>query len=126
MGKYSFFKTEKESDVICVEFRKNLKVDETIAKQLVSERLDFIKNKNCYYIIDLSNIRHISSEAKFFMQHSESALGNILGVAFIASNPVSALLANVFVKTEKKFPSKFFAKITQAFDWITELKKMTK
>jgi hypothetical protein len=120
--KYSLFKIEQNHDIICVVFNKNLKVDIEIANQLVSDRLDFTQNKNYYYIIDLSNVRQITPDAKFFMQRSDGALKNILGAAFIASNPVSALLANIFIKAEKDFPSKFFSKMNDALDWIHELK----
>jgi hypothetical protein len=123
MDKYSFFKVEKENDIICVEFSKDLKIDEDIASKLVSDRINFTKDLKYYYVIDLSNIKQITPEARHFMQNSQKALANILGVAFIASNPVSTLLANIFVKTEKKFPAKFFNKMTEAIDWIIELKK---
>ena len=123
MDKYSFFKIEKENDVICVEFSKDLKIDGDTAEKLVSDRINFAKGIQYYYVIDLSNIRQITPEAKYFMQNSEKALSNILGVAFVAQNPVSVLLANIFVKTEKNFPSKFFNKMTEAIDWIVELKK---
>ena len=43
---------------------------------------------------------------------------NILGAAFIATNPVSALFANIFIKTQKDFQAKFFSNKEDAFDWI--------
>ena len=121
--KYSFFKIEQQLDIICVTFNKNLKVDFQIANQLVIDRLDFAKNRKYYYIIDISNIKHVTTEAKKYMQNEEKPLQNILGAAFIASNPVSALLANIFIKTQTNFPSKFFVKMTDALNWIIELKK---
>ncbi len=116
------FTMEEQDDIICVEFNKNLKVDLLIANQLVSDRLMFAEGKEFYYVIDLSNVKHVTSDAKFYMQNSENALKNILGAAFIASNPVSALLANIFMKTKKKFPAEFFFNTTEALNWIKKLK----
>jgi hypothetical protein len=45
-------------------------------------------------------------------------LKNILGAAFIASNPVAALIANIFVKTPKDFIARFFSNRKEALDWI--------
>ncbi|HTJ50349.1 MAG TPA: hypothetical protein VL443_12905 [Cyclobacteriaceae bacterium] len=112
--------TEESSDVVFVEFPDNLRVDLTAAQQMVAGRLEFTQDKNHYLVIDLSNVRHVSTEAKEFLQRPDAGLKNILGAAFIASNPVSALIANIFIKTPMKFQAKFFWKKDDAFDWINK------
>jgi len=116
------FTKEPEGDIIYVEYIKNLKVDLDVAKELVANRLDFAENKPHYLIIDVSNIKQITSEAKTYMQDPTLGLKNILGTAFIASNQVSALIANIFVKTPNII-SKFFSQKKEALLWIKELKK---
>ena len=122
--KYHFTTCKKaeESDIIYVQFAKDLKVDLVIAKELVFNRLDFTENKKHYLIIDFSNITNVSPQAKIYMQDPETGLKNILGAAFIASNPVSTLLANIFTKTSN-IDSKFLRNEKDALSWIVELKR---
>ena len=116
------FTKEPEGDIIYVEYIKNLKVDLDVAKELVANRLDFTENKPYYLIIDFSNIKQITAEAKTYLQNPNTGLKNILAAAFIASNQVSALIANIFVKTPNII-SKFFSQKKEALLWIKELKK---
>jgi hypothetical protein len=112
--------TETHSDIIFAEFPGNLKIDLAVAKEIVANRLDFAKNKKHYVVLDASNVREITPEAKEYMQRPDTGQKDILGIAFIATNPVSALFANIFIKTQKDFQAKFFSKKKDAFDWIIE------
>lgn len=125
--KYSFaiFRTESGSDIVYVECVKNLKVDLTTAKELVTSRLDFTNNEKHYLIINMSNVVQVTSEAKVYMQDRKTGLKNILACAFIASNHVAALLANIFVKTPNVV-SKFLASEKDALQWINEIKQKQK
>ncbi len=116
------FSTETDDDIVFITFLDNLKVDINIAKELVESRLEFTENKKHYTIIEMSNVKFLTHEARVYMQNPEGGLKNIIGAAFIASNPLSALLATIFIKTDKNFPAKFFSRKKDAFKWITELK----
>ncbi|MBI1769747.1 MAG: hypothetical protein HYR67_15370 [Bacteroidetes bacterium] len=120
----TIFNTADNTDVIFAEFRANLEVDLSTARQIVANRLDFTGNKKHYLVLDMSNVRNVTAEAKKFLQQPEGGLKNILGAALIASNPVAALIANVFIKTPKNFQAKFFYNKQAALDWIY-LKKQT-
>jgi len=106
-----------DNDVVFAEC-PYLSVDLSVAKQIVADRLDFTNNKKHYLVIDISKVQNITAEAKKFLQHPEGGLKNILGAALIASNPVAALIANVFVKTPKDFQAKFFSNRKDAMEWI--------
>jgi hypothetical protein len=114
---------ENNSDIIFTEFPDKLKVDLTKARELVAHRLDFTQNKKHFMIIDISNVSEVTTEAKEYLQRADSGLKNILGAAFIGTNPVSTMIANIFIKTPKDFQAKFFSNREDAFDWIHELKK---
>jgi hypothetical protein len=122
--KYPFtsLKTEDDSDLVFVEYAKNVKVDLALAKELVANRIEFTDNKPCYVVIDITNIKQIPAEAKAYMQHPEGGLKNILGAAFVANNRVAALIANIFIKTPKDFEAKFFHTKEEAVRWIKECK----
>jgi hypothetical protein len=113
------------ADVIFAEFSTNLKVDLEVAKLMVSKRLNFAGNKKHFLVLDMSNVRAITAEAKKYMQEPEGGLKNILGAALIASNPVSALIANIFVKTDKQFDAKFFSDREAAFEWVYRQRQKT-
>ena len=120
------FNTEDSDDIVFIEYSQELKVDLSMAKELVANRLEFTENKKHYLILNVSNAKAVTHDAKLFMQDPENGLKNIMGAAFLASNPVSALIANIFIKSPKNFPARFFSKKQEAIDWIKDLKnKMT-
>ena len=114
--------TEPGSDIVFTEYAANLKLDLAKAQEIVNNRLQFTENRQHYLISDASNVRHITTEAKEFLQRPDAGLKNILGAAFVASNPVAALIANIFIKTPKNFQARFFSSREAALAWIEENK----
>ena len=114
--------TEPDSGIVFIEFPPNLKVDLAMAQEIVSNRLQFTDNKPHYLISDTTNVRQITAEAKEFLQQPDGGLKNILGAAFIGSNPVAELIANIFIKTPKDFHARFFSSRKAALAWIEEHK----
>jgi hypothetical protein len=122
LKKYRFLtcRTEEDNNIVFAEYPPNLKVDLAVAQELVENRLEFTQNKEHYAVIDISNVKQVTAKAKEYMQHPEGGLKNIAGAAFVANNPVSALIANIFIKTPKNFEAKFFSKKEDAVRWIKE------
>jgi hypothetical protein len=118
--KYSMVSCQRErnSDIVFAEFPNRLRIDLAAAKEIVSNRLDFMKSKKHYLVVDISNVRQVSSEAKEFMQRADTGLKDLLGAAFIATNPVAAMIANIFIKTPKNFQAEFFGNKEDAYNWI--------
>jgi hypothetical protein len=117
------FKIEDDEDIVFIEYCPNLKIDLVNANEIVSNRLEFMGNEKHYVIMDATNVKSISKEARIYLLDPTGGTKNILGSAIIASNPVAALLANIIIKSTKNFPSKFFHKKSDAIKWIKELKK---
>jgi hypothetical protein len=115
--------TEEDENIVFIEYCQNLKVNLVFAEEIVSSRLDFTEGKKHYVILDVTNIKSVTQEAKVYLLNPETGIKNILGAAFIAGNPVAALIANIFIKPPKNFPSRFFSKKTDALKWINELKE---
>lgn len=114
--------TEPDSNIVFIEFRPNLKVDLQGAREIVRNRLEFTGNKKHLLILDITNVRQLSAEAKEFLQRPDSGLKNILAAAFTGSNPVAALIANIFIKTPKTFHARFFSSREAAVAWIEQYK----
>ncbi len=119
--RYVICSKELDSDIVISEFSPNLKIDLDIAKELVECRHDFTNNEKHYTLIDCSNSQQVTSAAKVYLQDPEGGLKNILGTAFVASSPVSVMIANIFIRTKAQFPLKFFVRKTDAFKWLKEL-----
>jgi hypothetical protein len=113
---------EPNTDILFLEYQKNSKINLAVAQETVSNRLEFMENKQHYVILDISNVQQITHDAKTYLQNPKTGLKNILGAAFIASNPVSVLFANIFIKTPKNFHARFFSQKSDALKWIMELK----
>ena len=114
---------QDDEDIIFVEYAPNIEVNLELAKEIVSNRLDFAGEKMHYLILDVSNVKSITSDARTYLLDPNTGTKNILGAAFLASNLVSALFANFFIKSRKGFPTKFFHKKNDALKWIKEIKE---
>lgn len=117
------FKIEDDEDIVFIEYCPNLKIDLLNANEIVANRLEFMGKQTHYVIMDATNVKSITKEARTYLLDPEGGTKNILGFAIIAGNPVAALLANILIKSTKTFPSKFFHKKADAIKWIQELKK---
>lgn len=109
---------DPNGEIIFAELVAKTKIDLVMARELVSQRLAFTANRAHFLIADISKVRSITADAMDYMQHPDGGLTNIAGAALIASNPVSALLANIFIKTPKKFPARFFSNEIDAVNWV--------
>lgn len=106
------------SNLFYAEYSPGLAVDLDVAREIVSNRLEFTKGEDHYVVIDLNNVKSITPEAKEFMQSPDGGTQKILGAAFFATNPVAALLANVYVKTPANFEARLFTSKEEAIKWI--------
>ena len=54
--RYVNFRNEIHEDIVFSFFPENLQIDIDIVKEIVACRIDFTKNKEKFYIIDINNI----------------------------------------------------------------------
>jgi hypothetical protein len=117
------YSREPDSDIVYCEYNPKLKIDLPIALELTQNYHDFTASAPIYLITDFSGIERITAEAKLYWESEKTGITNLLGVAFIASNPVSALIANLFVKKPRTVLLKYFSDKKAALIWINELKE---
>lgn len=122
-AKTIFSVVEGHQDIIMAEFIQGVKLDLNTAIEIVNDRISFTNNKMHYLVANVSNVLSITSEAKKYLQQPEGGLKNILGAALIAPNPLSALIANIFIKTPSSFQSRFFSNAEDALNWIFDQKR---
>jgi hypothetical protein len=121
-GKPKYFSCSKlPADILFVEYEPDLKVDLAAAKEIVAQRLAFTKNKSHYVLIDITNVKEVTAEAKAYMQDPQGGLRGILGAAFLAHTPPGQLMAHIYTKTKADFPSRFFNDKEEALAWLKEI-----
>ena len=112
------FDVDPQKRILSAEFTANVKIDLAIARELVQNRLEITNGQAYYMIIEFSNVREITTEAKEYFLRQDGGLQDILAAAFLANNPVSALIANILIKSSMKFPARYFSKKSDAEQWI--------
>lgn len=117
---------EPDDNILFCNYPENIHIDLQIAKELVVNRLEFTKNKKHYLIMQFSNIADVTYEAMQYMKTPETGQRNILGAAFITTNPYSLAIAKIIAEFPKKVPAKFFDTEENAIIWINQLKEYHK
>jgi hypothetical protein len=110
-----------KGNVLYAELRDELHVDITTAIKLVQARVEFMDDHMHYMIADVSKVKSVTAEAKEYLRSPDGGMRNLLGAALLAANPVSALIANFFIKVNKDFQARYFSDRQNAIDWIRHL-----
>jgi hypothetical protein len=110
--------TKNNSNTIFGEFIEKQNVNLNTAKVVVKRRLEIMQNREHFFVIDISNVREITYEARKFLQREGGSMQNILAMAFIATNPVSRMIANIIIKAPRNFEARIFTDKKEACDWI--------
>lgn len=126
--KYVSVWTEGDNDdILFGAYKKDLKMDLPIAKEMVNNRLEYSKGLPVYTIIDCINLNLPSKEAREYMSSPEGGLKGLEGAAFLSNNVVTRLIVNLFLSINKPLiPAKFFTKKEDAINWLNELKHTQK
>jgi hypothetical protein len=118
----SFWKEEDE-DIIFFKYAPLLEMDIHVAKEIVSNRLEYTKCNPAYALIDFTNIKSVTKEARDYMNSPEGGLKGILGGAFLSSNVVATLFINLYLKINNPIvPAKFFTDGDEALAWLRNVK----
>jgi hypothetical protein len=112
----------ESSNIIFGGFVARTKIDLNKAKEIVADRLELMKGGKHFAILDISNVKEITYEARKYLIQKDGGMKNILGVAFVANNPVSELLASILVKTSRNVEAGVFKSRKKATDWIFEIR----
>lgn len=117
----SFSKIDNE--IIFFSYTPKLEIDISIAKELIRNRLEYCQGKSYFALIDFSNVKSVTKEARDYMNDPEGGLKGILGGAFLSDNAVSTLFINLYLRINKPIvPAKFFTKKEEALAWLRTIK----
>jgi hypothetical protein len=121
--KTTSFWREEDNDIIFFEYVPLLEMDIEVANGIVRDRLDYTKGTSAFALIDFSNIKSVTKEARDYMNSSEGGLKGILGGAFLSRNVVATLFINLYLKINNPtVPAKFFTNRDEALKWLMKVK----
>jgi hypothetical protein len=118
----SFWK-EDNDDILFFKYSPQLEITFEIAKELVANRLEYTNGKSMYTLIDGSNIKSTTKEARDYMANPDGGLKGILAGAFLSSSVVTTVIINLYLSINKPpTPARFFSNKENAVKWLKELK----
>lgn len=110
-------------DVVYGTYAPKLDIDIEIAKELIANRIDFSHGKAVYTLIDFTNVKSVTKEARDFMNSAEGGLKGILGGAFCSNNVVATIFINLYLKVNNPvIPAKFFTDKDEALKWLLKVR----
>lgn len=119
----SFWMNGVDEAVIFWNYAPGLEMDIAIARELVQHRLEYTQGKSVYALIDVTNLKSTTKEARDFMNSREGGLKGLLGGAFLSNNVVSTLLVNLYLKVNRPaIPARFFTDRQEALIWLLKIK----
>jgi len=119
----SFWKNDDDDDIIFWKYIPGLEMDITIAKELVRSRLEYTKGKSAYALIDVTNLKSTTKEARDYMNSPEGGLKGLSAGAFLSNSVVATLLVNLYIKVSNPtIPARFFTNKEEALSWLKKVK----
>ncbi|HYF71007.1 MAG TPA: hypothetical protein VD884_22920 [Ohtaekwangia sp.] len=123
----TIFWKEEYDNIIFFKYTPRLIITLDIAREIVRSRLDYTSGTAVYSLIDFTNVKSVTKEARDYMNDAEGGLKGILGGAFLSKNVVATLFVNLYLKVNNPtIPAKFFTNKADALDWLLQLKMRDK
>jgi hypothetical protein len=119
--RYATLSMSEDEEIVFAIYAQKLEITLNIAQEMVQDRIEFSSHKPHYILIDFSNVKSVTKEARDFMNSKEGGLKGILGGAFLSSNVVATLFINLFLKVSPPaVPARFFTNKAEALSWINK------
>jgi hypothetical protein len=113
-----------EEDIIFFKYAPQLEMTLDVAKEIVQSRLDYTSGKSVFTLIDFTNVKSVTKEARDFMNSPEGGLVGIRAGAFLSNNVVATLFVNLYLKVSNPVvPAKFFTNVDDAVDWLRKVRE---
>lgn len=101
-------------------YKKNIRINLEIAKEIVRARLSFTGNRNIPSLIISQGIVTIDKPAREYLSSDEATVG-LVASAILVNSKFSSFLGNFFLTVNKpKMPVKIFSEISKAEKWLQQ------
>ena len=101
-------------------YKKNIRINLEIAKEIVRARLSFTGNRKMPSLIISQGIVTIDKPAREYLSSDEATVG-LVASAILVNSKFSSFLGNFFLTVNKtKMPVKIFSDISKAEKWLQQ------
>lgn len=116
-------KFAEDDDIMFAIYVPKLEINIEIAHELVENRMQFSENKNHFILIDFTNVKSVTKEARDYMNDPTGGLRGILCGAFLSNSVVATLFVNLYLKVNRPtIPARFFTSKADAMSWLIKTK----
>jgi hypothetical protein len=118
-----YVKLELQDDLLIGIYKKGLKINPDIAKEIVKTRQEFTGPQPVVALIYNQGVISVEKKARDYLSSDEGAHG-IIAAAYILDNPFSSFMANFIISVSKtKMPVRTFARKEAALKWLQQFRK---
>ncbi len=111
-----------EDGILCCSYKEHLEIDLTTARRIIKDRIAFTENKLFPILIDFSNMKSTTKEARDYMNSAEGGLNGLIGGAFLSKSVVPSLFINLYLKINSPaIPARFFTDKVEAISWLKKI-----
>lgn len=120
----TFWKEGNDEEILFFTYAPKLEMTTEVARDIVASRLNYTGNQSVFTIIDVSNLKSTTKEARDYMSDRNGGLVGINAGAFLSNSVVTTVIVNLFLKINKpSVPAKFFTSKDEALKWISAVRK---
>lgn len=123
-NRYATLSMTEDEKIVFANYTPKLEITLDVAKQMVQDRVIFSGNRPHYILIDFTNVKSVTKEARDYMNSVDGGLKGILAGAFLSNNLVATMFINLYLKVSKpRIPAKFFTDKTEAVEWLQRVRQ---
>ena len=114
---------ELRDDLLIGTYKKGLKINLSIVKEIIKTRLEFQEYKPVVGLIYNQGVIKLDKKAREYFISGEGTKG-IIAAAFVVDSPFTSFMANFFVSVNKpKIPVRIFSNEKDALKWLEKIRK---
>lgn len=111
----------KSDDVVYCIYHLNAVVFRHDVEEGVIKRIELFGDKPRHFIVDLNQLRGISSDARRYFGSNDGGY-NIKSVAFVVnSEQAESMVLSYLEESDLNYPTKFFRSVNEARVWVATL-----
>ena len=113
---------ELRDDLLIGTYKKGLKINLEIAKEVVRTRLEFIDFKPKLTLALNQGVISMTKEARDYL--ADEGIRGVLAGAIVLDSPVGSFLGNFYLLVSKpKVPARIFTKKEDAIKWLSKFRE---
>jgi hypothetical protein len=111
-----------EDGILFCSYKQHLEINLATATRIIEDRVAFTEGQLYPIMIDFSNLKLVTKEARDYMNSAEGGLKGLICGAFLSKNVVATLFVNLYLKvSHPAIPAKFFTNKAEALEWLKNI-----